>query len=859
MVMTSRDKWRRFREDVAASPLCRRLISTELCRWCQLFLGDILTKDIWAKKLPWWNDDRRFKHRPLGQFPIDLSQLDCRCCQIIGNAWRQSKFYREILNGEAQWMAAYDEEELDENIYIEVQDKPNPEFYPASSNGRFFDVDLELAVDSRHGVKWLDQYFRGKPIQSQDQEPVQSQDQEPYTPIPRLVIDWSLPFEPEEPQTYQSDDPLAFSVSRPSSPDERIEDVSKHVLPALDSLDSFRLIKSWLDDCLRNHKDCQRSPRPLPTRLIDVGDSDGYQVPRLYITNESERGGYVALSYCWGSKTSKVLTQDSFLDFQRHIPNDALPPTIRDTIIVTRALGYRYLWVDSLTILQDSLADWETEAAKMCDVYEGADLVISADESYGRFAGLFPTRDVSILRQPTDDNVQLYVHRSRDPKIKSYYLATRGWALQEGVMPMSTIHFCGSELLWQCRTCSIRESGTSEQSSNILKTINEGEDAVSSDVFNKRFWYYVIHYFTRRSLSEPLDVMAATAGVAEKYARDGLHTGRYLAALWENDIPPALLWHGKGEDGINIGSTWDFPSWSWVDYWLYTVTWPLQFLRGLDPVPTPFDCIYDSAKTFVSAPGRVHRSLSGELALTGFMQLFTERMLDCIVSCDVEPWRSATFEILEVFKGREAFRVSGPVREEMQPWCHLAFNRHYRSLHQPLWMLRICSWATLREDWNSRIQYEQYNVNTDYVESHFLLLEESGKGSSSGQPAFDSWADPTEETQEQVMRLLRFSSELHKASIALRVGKRLAKDPLPTRRWRQDEGLDDRSGVEATAEALRKLTLPKQHDEETIAADDSPELVVPLRFQRVGQVAFRHHKDDDSFMQNAVRQAIIID
>jgi len=37
--------------------------------------------------------------------------------------------------------------------------------------------------------------------------------------------------------------------------------------------------------------------------------------------------------------------------------------------VVTLELGVRYLWVDTLCVIQDDLDDWNREAALMADVY----------------------------------------------------------------------------------------------------------------------------------------------------------------------------------------------------------------------------------------------------------------------------------------------------------------------------------------------------------------------------------------------------------------------------------------------------------------------------------------------------------
>lgn len=52
-----------------------------------------------------------------------------------------------------------------------------------------------------------------------------------------------------------------------------------------------------------------------------------------------------------------------------------LPLTFRHAITVTLLLGIKYLWIDSLCIIQDSTSDWEAESAKMGDYYVLAQLV----------------------------------------------------------------------------------------------------------------------------------------------------------------------------------------------------------------------------------------------------------------------------------------------------------------------------------------------------------------------------------------------------------------------------------------------------------------------------------------------------
>ncbi|KAK1502880.1 hypothetical protein CTAM01_04869 [Colletotrichum tamarilloi] len=38
----------------------------------------------------------------------------------------------------------------------------------------------------------------------------------------------------------------------------------------------------------------------------------------------------------------------------------SLSKTFQDAVLVTRRLGIKYIWIDSLCIIQDSKLDWET-------------------------------------------------------------------------------------------------------------------------------------------------------------------------------------------------------------------------------------------------------------------------------------------------------------------------------------------------------------------------------------------------------------------------------------------------------------------------------------------------------------------
>ncbi|PVH82441.1 hypothetical protein DL98DRAFT_414873, partial [Cadophora sp. DSE1049] len=89
---------------------------------------------------------------------------------------------------------------------------------------------------------------------------------------------------------------------------------------------------------------------------------------------------FCALSYLWGGvsmlKTEKRnverLSQDN------GILEEGLPLTIRDAIQFCRKIGWRYLWVDALCIIQDDKVDVASQISQMQSIYRFADFTIVA-------------------------------------------------------------------------------------------------------------------------------------------------------------------------------------------------------------------------------------------------------------------------------------------------------------------------------------------------------------------------------------------------------------------------------------------------------------------------------------------------
>jgi hypothetical protein len=80
-------------------------------------------------------------------------------------------------------------------------------------------------------------------------------------------------------------------------------------------------------------------------------------------------GQYFTLSHCWGNSKPLRPTRDTEKSLRDGFPIDRLPATFQHSIEVSRQMDISYLWINSLCIFQDDLADWHTQAASMREVY----------------------------------------------------------------------------------------------------------------------------------------------------------------------------------------------------------------------------------------------------------------------------------------------------------------------------------------------------------------------------------------------------------------------------------------------------------------------------------------------------------
>ncbi|ETS82697.1 hypothetical protein PFICI_04573 [Pestalotiopsis fici W106-1] len=382
----------------------------------------------------------------------------------------------------------------------------------------------------------------------------------------RLSLTW-----PEKPTSYHTVQ-VYVELGTPEPSWKYIK--PRRILTTKRRVEYKPLLHSWIEKCNESHTDCIKTNPELPHIVLDVGSQDK---PRLFLhVSFKQVGQYTALSYCWGRSNPPKTTTLNIEQHKRYINFDELPKCFQDAITVTRDLGIRYLWIDSLCIQQDDTQEWQKESSKMADYYNHAYLVIAAsqagDPSQGfldslqdssnttKYSGIHigdiinPDSSISrIYREKL--SLDYWWERHADPLDHSP-LNRRAWVFQEYLLAKRIVHFTANELLWEC---------VEDLECECLETKNSAWDGIGTvgimrknrflsigqlykDSTRLQHWLGVLSQYSTLSITKGSDVLPALSGLA-KFWRSP-ETGEYLAGFWEKNIIESIGWiRSDDQDG----------------------------------------------------------------------------------------------------------------------------------------------------------------------------------------------------------------------------------------------------------------------------------------------------------------------
>jgi hypothetical protein len=255
----------------------------------------------------------------------------------------------------------------------------------------------------------------------------------------------------------------------------------------------------WVEKCCKDHTSCQNAFVPssrkdyLPLRLLDI---EVAEAGTLHLVSTAQLDPdthvpYCALSHCWGGTVDVKLTKEK-LNTMKNIQLHILPKNFQDAIKVTNRLGVRYLWIDSLCIVQDDAKEWEVQSTNMGLVYANAKCVISATASKDSTGGCFLTRNLRyndcVLRESGNEilvvpSFQEALKPSElfETLVYRAPLTARGWTFQERYLAGRTLHFCDGFVLFECNTLTASEHNNDEQKYQVKPNIRS-DGKLHSDV-----------------------------------------------------------------------------------------------------------------------------------------------------------------------------------------------------------------------------------------------------------------------------------------------------------------------------------------------------------------------------------------
>ena len=293
------------------------------------------------------------------------------------------------------------------------------------------------------------------------------------------------------------------------------------------------------------------------------------------------------MSHCWGSHMPFRLLSKNISALKKEIPVLQLSKSFQDALVIARRLGVRYLWIDSLCIIQDSEEDWQEQSASMGRVYSNSYCNIAAAHATDGMCGCF------IGRNP--DHVKpLKIDLNWGPHPGTYYavqwpywnhnvletpLNQRAWVCQEQFLAPRNLYFGATQLYWECCEVAASECFPLKLPPRIVTSSPKGiiphidgarirralGMAVDPTLDAFSVWDRIVERYTIGQLTYSTDKLVALSGIAAEMHK---HTQcQYLAGVWRKHLAYQLLWEVRGIQWLvsrTCPKTYIAPSWSWA-------------------------------------------------------------------------------------------------------------------------------------------------------------------------------------------------------------------------------------------------------------------------------------------------------
>ena len=141
---------------------------------------------------------------------------------------------------------------------------------------------------------------------------------------------------------------------------------------------------------------------------------------------------------------------------------------LQDAIKLTRYLGMKYIWINSLCIIQDSAQDWEKEPAKMSGHYGECSCIMGGREKFnGLWKVRFPWPYAKLVTGNEPDSKSIYFlphphapnRETESPFPPPAEICFRGWTLREDLLSPRVISFEETQTFFRTPEAELYECG----------------------------------------------------------------------------------------------------------------------------------------------------------------------------------------------------------------------------------------------------------------------------------------------------------------------------------------------------------------------------------------------------------------
>ncbi|KAK3312175.1 hypothetical protein B0H66DRAFT_505683 [Apodospora peruviana] len=386
-----------------------------------------------------------------------------------------------------------------------------------------------------------------------------------YQPVTRHIrLSW------ETPNSLKLND--AYIILRGDSPNPVGLDHAYLGRKIDDSPDLRETILGWIDHCDSHHAACRPDPSKIPLRnpgsfrVLDIED------PQLRLVPMNPGMDYIVLSYTWTKNEPCLKNRDvkSWYESGLKEIEPELTQDVKGAIRLVKNLRKRFLWVDSLCIIQDNDEDKDRHYPVLDRILANGSLTICAarsPDSNGKHSPALNQRIISC-----DRKMSLMVHHPLETYIEGSMWSEGAWTCQDRLLSGRCLIYNDSGRIWfQCQEESMSqdvfESSYQGCSADMVKSPVQIWSELRYKISQYRAYIKCVEMYTSRTLPREDHALRAFEGIT--HFLKAYYKTKFYSGLPSKYFDVALLWTSATSatkrrtfEGRPVAPSWSWASWT---------------------------------------------------------------------------------------------------------------------------------------------------------------------------------------------------------------------------------------------------------------------------------------------------------